>query len=221
VRARTLVPSLQTPEPQLAQKLAHPSGSGGLHVRQIIRSLFENCELRIGKDAQGWRAEAKGPLATVGLLALLALLIFRFPPVASIGDGCKGRQTLASEMMGCVQQIPVPPPAQSPNNLTSLPAPQVLLPEREGQPLSRGERIEGQPTALQAPASRQPSPRGTPSQELKSRGQSPANGSKERKSGMRQNEHGQPPNGADSNRKEAHREPPRCGGRNSADGRPP
>jgi hypothetical protein len=43
----------------------------------VLRSLIENCELCISKDAQGLRVAAKGPLAIAGLIALA--LIFHWP----------------------------------------------------------------------------------------------------------------------------------------------
>lgn len=42
---------------------------------EIIKTIFENCEVGIHKDANGWRVSAKGPIA-IAALAVLAVIIF-------------------------------------------------------------------------------------------------------------------------------------------------
>jgi hypothetical protein len=47
-----------------------------VRVIELIKSLVANCELRLRKDATGWHACAKGPVAVAALLVLIILLLF-------------------------------------------------------------------------------------------------------------------------------------------------
>jgi hypothetical protein len=46
-----------------------------VRVIELIKSLVEKCELRLRKDAAGWHACAKGPVA-LAVLVLIMLLLF-------------------------------------------------------------------------------------------------------------------------------------------------
>jgi hypothetical protein len=45
---------------------------------QVVQSLVKNCELGIHHGAEGLRISAKGPLAVVGVIILVALLRHTF-----------------------------------------------------------------------------------------------------------------------------------------------
>ena len=49
----------------------------GVRVIELIKSLIE-CELHIGKNAEGWHASAKGLLALAALLGLALLVTSHF-----------------------------------------------------------------------------------------------------------------------------------------------